>query len=65
MVSRSFAKIFFSMTNGRTGSVVESLSFATPDIPALRPPPNTRLLAFFAPALDNPLNRNIRSYIKP
>ena len=65
MVSRSFAKIFFSMTNGRTGSVVESLSFATPDIPRSAAYSTRASRSFFAPALDNPLNSNIRSYIKP
>jgi hypothetical protein len=32
--SRSFAKIFFSMTIGKPASLAETVSFATPDVAA-------------------------------
>jgi hypothetical protein len=32
--SRSFAKIFFSMTIGKPASLAETISFATPDVAA-------------------------------
>lgn len=57
MVSRSFAKIFFSMTGVGLVSLVECVAFATPDMAAPA--------SFFLPTLDNSDKSNLLSYIKP
>ena len=57
MVSRSFAKIFLSMTEVKPASLAETPGFATTDVAVNRP--------IAQPTLDSEQKSNTFGYIKP